>query len=108
MAYKTQQPWPDEDLHRAISMRRACVDLQIIADTLGRTVASVRLKLSRSGIEFPPLRHGRLKYDKAAVARWRGLELAGFTRRQISELEGVHEVIISRKYAQEIYRELVY
>ncbi len=108
MAHKNHQPWSDEDLHRAVSMRRACVDPQLIGQTLGRTEANVGNKLSKTNIEFPALRRSNLKYDKAAVARWREMKRAGSSQRSISEAEGVHEVIISRTLAKDIYGELVY
>lgn len=101
------KPWTVEDERRAIRMRRACVNPIMIAATLGRPVLGVRIKLSRTGVEFPPLRRRPLKYDKKVVDRWREMQRAGSSRKQISEAEGVHTVIISRKFAQDIRGELV-
>lgn len=103
--YKT---WSEDEKRRAIKMRRACVRPEVIAETLGRSLGVTRNILTRSGVKFPRLRYKNLKYNLAAVQRWRDLERAGYTRAQIRDKEGVHPVIISRKYAQEIYGELMY
>lgn len=89
-------------------MRKACVHPRIIATTLGRTEAGVNAMLSKQNIEFPILRRGNLKYDKAVVAKWREMARAGSSNRAIAEKTGVHEVIICRKFAQELHDELMY
>lgn len=108
MTHRNQQPWLAADLHRAVSLRRACVHPQVIGETLGRTVGSVRNKLSETGIEFPPLRRSNVKYDKVAANRWREMKRAGSSQRDIARAEGVHEVIISRTLAKDIYGELTW
>lgn len=101
--------WTADHKKRAINMRKACVHPRLIASTLGRPQQGVEAFLSRTGIEFPPLKRPNLKWDKEAVSNWRRLMRMGLTREEMRYF-GVAPgtETMSKKLAQELYGELVH
>lgn len=102
----TWKHWTTEDHKRMINMRKAGVHPQIIAETLGRTKGSIELRLSQSPHEFPKLKRPDMKWDKAAVARWREKIRSGKTRIEIQIEEKVAGSTMSNRMAKDLYNEL--
>lgn len=98
----------EDDIADIIRMRRT-MHPRDIARATGRSEAAVNKILSqakhRRGIEYPRLRHGNLKYDRAKVGEWRTLAKM-LSETEIGRQLGVNRAIISRKFAQEIRGEL--
>lgn len=102
--------WTTENICRVVRLRQHSHPKNI-AEIMGCTESAINRILSiekqKRGIEYPKLRHGKLKWDKAIVAQWRVL-MKQMKRSEISELYGVNPAVISRKFAADLHGELVW
>lgn len=81
----------------------------VIAEITGRTKGAIDRILSiekSKGAEFPKLKHGNLKHDKAKAETIRNMVRTGMKYKQIQEVIHVHPGVISRTLAAEARGEL--
>lgn len=107
---KHNQTWSDDDIAYAIRLRQT-MKPEEIAPLVGRTEASVSYMLSvekhKRGITYPRLRHGNLRYDKAAIQQWRNLARTS-NYKEIKKKFNVHPVYVSYKFAADLRGEVVF
>lgn len=103
-----RQKWTPERIAEIHYLRRTGHKPAEIAKIVGITKAAIDMLLSREkkrGIVHEPLRHGRLKWDKAAVDEWRKLARE-LSYREIAKQYGISHVLISQKFAADLHGEL--
>jgi hypothetical protein len=97
------------EIARIVRLRMAYTPAQI-AEIVHRSKCSIVTVLSlekkKTGIIYPKLRHGNLKYDKERAAQLRQMIKMGMKYREIKQKEGLHISQISRILAADARGEL--
>lgn len=105
-----RKPYSSTEILRIVRLRMAYKPLEIAGMT-GRTESAIvrilSLEKRRTGITYPKLRHGNLKYDKQLASRIRLKIKQGMKYKQIRELDGLHLSQISRTLAADARSELM-
>lgn len=98
------QEWTPNEIALLNRLRRSFKPA-IIAKMIGRTETAVNRMLSiqkKNGVIHPKLEHGNTKYTTLTVDNWRERVGAGAKYREL----GVHPVTVSRKFKEQLYRDM--
>lgn len=101
--------WTPEMHQRVKDLRYGGMHPEAIAQVMQTSQDNIERLLTRyrhEGHDFPPLRHGNLKWDILKVREWRDLVKDHWKHKDIAAKYGTHTKVITQRLSMEVRGEL--
>ena len=81
-------------------------NIALVMETTPDNIERMITRYRHEGHEFPPIRHGNLKWDILTIREWRNLVKNNWKHKDIATKYGTHTKVITQRLSMEVRGEL--